>query len=181
MVELPILPNICLCFPDSAEGCFGLRGWGGADWRYRGILQFSYQVCPNNASLPVIATCHFSDVKEILSRADVLWTEVVSLWIEKNGTVKWRPTSNPPRPPIPPPVPPESRDMHMLHPESKGLNAFVPQARLWRSKRSSDIKCIIKIYQEFWRWTAILYVWSKYAAELSEHSWFFVCLSKNRS
>lgn len=67
---------------------------------------------------------------EVISAAlDCVGEEVVSLWIEKNGTVKWRPTSNPPRPPIPPPVPPESRDMHMLHPESKGLNAFVPQAR----------------------------------------------------
>ena len=115
-------------------------------------MQFPYQVWPSDASSPV--TCHTSEVKDILSRANVLWTEVVSLWIEKNGTVQWRSTSNPPSPPIPPPVPRDNslnvlNTMRALRTESKGLNAFVSQARLRRSKRSSDIKCISKYIKKF--------------------------------
>ena len=39
--------------------------------------------------------------------------------------------------------------MRALRTESKGLNAFVSQARLRRSKRSSDIKCISKYTKKF--------------------------------
>lgn len=72
---------------------------------------------------------------EVISAAlDCVGEEVVSLWIEKNGTVQWRSTSNPPSPPIPPPVPRDNslnvlNTMRALRTESKGLNAFVSQAQ----------------------------------------------------